>query len=62
MKNHTLIEIVRTILDEYKTLDRFCADAINMMCHATNRLYLHKLLKKTSYEFLTGYKSNVSYF
>ena len=33
-----------------------------MMCHATNRLYLHKLLKKTSYELLTGNKPNVSYF
>ena len=61
-KNHTLIEMVRTILDEYKTSDRFWAEAINMMCHATNRLYLHKLLKKTSYELLTGNKSNVSYF
>jgi hypothetical protein len=36
--------------------------AINTVCHATNRLYLHKLLKKTSYEFLTGNKLNVSYF
>jgi hypothetical protein len=35
---------------------------INMTCHATNCLYLHKLLKKTSYELLTGNKPNVSYF
>jgi transposase InsO family protein len=61
-KNRTLIEMVRTMLDEYKTLDRFWAEAINTTCHATNRLYLHKLLKKTSYELLTGNKSNVSYF
>jgi hypothetical protein len=33
-----------------------------MACHATNCLYLHKLLKKTSYEFLTGKKTSVSYF
>ncbi len=33
-----------------------------MACHATNRLYLNKLLKKTSYELLTGNKSNISYF
>jgi hypothetical protein len=33
-----------------------------MTCHASNRLYLHKLLKKTSYELLTGNKYNVSYF
>jgi hypothetical protein len=31
-------------------------------CHALNRLYLHHLLKKTSYELLTGNKPNVSYF
>jgi hypothetical protein len=35
---------------------------INTACYATNRLYLHKLLKKTSYELLTGNKRNVSYF
>jgi hypothetical protein len=61
-KNHTLIEMARTMPDEYKTSDRFWAEAINTTCHATNRLYLDKLLKKTSYEFLTGNKPNVSYF
>jgi hypothetical protein len=33
-----------------------------MAWHVTNHLYLHKLLKKTSYELLTGNKSSVSYF
>jgi transposase InsO family protein len=61
-KNRTLIKMVRTMLDEYKTSDWFWAEAINMACHVTNRLYLHKLLKKTSYELLTGNKPNVSYF
>jgi hypothetical protein len=61
-KNRTLIEMARTMLDEYMTSDRFWAEAINMMCHATNNLYLHKLLKKTSYDLLTGKKPNVSYF
>jgi hypothetical protein len=61
-KNHTLIEMVRTMLDEYKTSDRFSAEAINTACHATNRLYLYKLLKKISYDLLAGNKSNVSYF
>jgi hypothetical protein len=54
--------MARTMLDEYKTSDRFWVEAINTMCHATNHLYLHKLLKKTSYELLTGNKPNVSYF
>jgi hypothetical protein len=50
------------MLDEYKTSDQFRAEVINTACHATNRLYLHKLLKKTSYELLTSNKPNVSYF
>ena len=36
--------------------------AVNTACHAINRLYLHKKLKKTSYELLTGNKPKVSYF
>jgi transposase InsO family protein len=44
-KNRTLIEMTRTMLDEYKTSDRFWAEVINTACHATNSLYLHKLLK-----------------
>jgi transposase InsO family protein len=61
-KNRTLIEMARTMLDEYKTSDRFWVEAINTTCHATNLIYLHKLLKKISYELLTDNKSNVSYF
>jgi hypothetical protein len=61
-KNRTLIEMARTILNEYKTSDWFWAEAINTACHATNRLYLHKLLKKTSYKLLSGNKPTVSYF
>jgi hypothetical protein len=33
-----------------------------MTCHTVNRLYVHRLLKKISYEFLTGNKSNILYF
>jgi transposase InsO family protein len=61
-KNRTLIESRRIMLDEYKTSDHFWVEAINMTCHAINRLYLHRLLKKTPYELLTGNKPNVSYF
>jgi transposase InsO family protein len=43
-KNCTLIEMERTMLGEYNTSDRFWAEAINTAYHATNRLYLHKLL------------------
>jgi hypothetical protein len=61
-KNRTLLDMARTTLDEYKTPDRFWAEVINTACYTINRLYLHRILKKTSYELLTGKKPNVSYF
>jgi hypothetical protein len=60
-KNRTLIDMVRTMLGEFKTPERFWSEAVNTACHAINRLYLHCLLKNTSYELLTGNKPNVSY-
>jgi hypothetical protein len=54
--------MVRTMLGEFKTPERFWSEAVNTACHAINRVYLHRLLKKTSYELLTGNKPNVSYF
>jgi hypothetical protein len=38
------------------------AEAINTTCYSVNRLYVHRILKKTSYKLLTGKKPNVSYF
>jgi hypothetical protein len=61
-KNRTLLDMARTMLNEYKTPDRFWAEAINTAWYSINRLYLHRILKKKSYELLTGKKSNVSYF
>jgi hypothetical protein len=61
-KNRTLIDTARTMLGEYKTPERFWSEAVNTACHAINRLYLHRLLKKTSYELLTCNKPNVSNF
>jgi hypothetical protein len=61
-KNRTLLDMARTMLDEYKTPDRFWAEEINTVCYSINRLYLQQILKKTSYELLTGKKPNVLYF
>jgi transposase InsO family protein len=61
-KNRSLIDMAITMLGEYKTPERFWSEAMNTACHAINRLYLHRLLKKASYELLTGNKPNVSYF
>jgi hypothetical protein len=60
-KNRTLMDMARTMLEEYKTLDQFWTEAINTVCYS-NRLYHHRILKKTSYELLTRKKPNVSYF
>jgi hypothetical protein len=54
--------MAKIMLDEYKTSDLFWVKVVNMAYHVTNRLYLHKILKKTSYDLLTGNKSSVSYF
>jgi transposase InsO family protein len=59
MKIRTLIDMARTMLGEYKTPERFWSEDMNTAYHAINRLYLHRLLKKTSYELLTGNKPNV---
>jgi transposase InsO family protein len=61
-KNRMLIDMARTMLGEYTAPERFWSEVVNTACHAINWLYLHRLLKKTSYELLTGNKPNVSYF
>ena len=54
--------MARTMLDEYKMPRHFWAEAVEIACQATNRLYLHKLLSKIAYELLTGNKPQVGYF
>ena len=61
-KNRTLVEMARTMLDEYKMPHCFWIDAIDTGCHIINRVYLHKFFKKTAYELLTNKKPNVSSF
>jgi transposase InsO family protein len=53
-KNRTLLDMASTMFDEYKTPDRIWAEAINTAYYSINRLYLHRILIKTSYELLTG--------
>jgi hypothetical protein len=48
--------------EKYKTSDQFWAKVVNRAYHAISWLYLHRLLKKTCYEFLIENKPNVSYF
>jgi transposase InsO family protein len=40
-KNRTLMDMARTMVEEYKTSDQFWAEAIKIACYSINRLYLH---------------------
>jgi transposase InsO family protein len=53
-KNQTLVEMASTMLDEYRTPRRYWAEAINTVCHVSNRIFLQAFLKKTSYELRFG--------
>jgi len=45
-KNRTLIDMSRAMLSEYNVNDSFWAEAINMACYYSNRLYCHHMLEK----------------
>ena len=47
-KNRTLVEMARSMLDEYKSPHSFWAEAVNTACHASNRLFLRKRLHMSS--------------
>ncbi|WVZ80907.1 hypothetical protein U9M48_028344 [Paspalum notatum var. saurae] len=47
-KNHTLVEMARTMLDEHRTPRRFWAEAVNTTCYIANRIFLRAFLGKTS--------------
>ena len=61
-KNTILIDMVRSMLSEYNVSQSFWAEAINMACYCSNRMYCHPLKQKTPYELLNGRKPNIAYF
>nr|CAD40731.2 OSJNBa0072D21.17 [Oryza sativa Japonica Group]CAE05285.2 OSJNBa0084N21.3 [Oryza sativa Japonica Group] len=60
-KNRVLVEMARTMLDEYKTPRKFWAKAINTACYISNRVFLRSKLEKTSYELRFGHRPKVSH-
>jgi hypothetical protein len=61
-KNHTLVEMARTMLDEHRTPMRFWADAISTTCYISNRIFLRSILHLTPFELRFGHKPSVSHF
>ena len=61
-KNRTIIEMARTMLNEFKSPYNFWGEAVATAVHATNRLFLHPFHNKTAYELITGNKPNIMYF
>jgi transposase InsO family protein len=61
-KNHTLVEMARTMLNEHRTPRRFWTDAINTACYISNWIFLHSILHLTPFELRFGRKSFVSHF
>jgi hypothetical protein len=54
--------MAKTMLEEHRTPRRFWAEAINIVCHVSNRIFLRAFLNKTSYEQQFGWPPKVSHF
>jgi transposase InsO family protein len=61
-KNHTLVEMARTMLDEHRTHRRFWANAISTACYISNRIFLRSILYLTPFELCFGHKPSISHF
>jgi hypothetical protein len=61
-KNHTLVEMARTMIDEHRTPRRFWADAISIACYISNQIFLCSILHLTPFELCFGCKLSVSHF
>jgi hypothetical protein len=59
-KNHTLVEMARTMLDEHRTPRSFWVDAISTACYISNRILLRSILHLTPYELCFGHMPSIS--
>lgn len=60
-KNRTLVEMARTMLDEFTTPRKFWTEAISAACFISNRVFLRTILHKTPYELRFGRRPKVSH-
>ncbi|GJX38601.1 retrovirus-related pol polyprotein from transposon TNT 1-94 [Tanacetum coccineum] len=61
MKNRTLIEATRTMLDDSKLPTTFWAKAVSTACYVQNRVLIVKPHNKTPYEFFRGFKPAIGF-
>ncbi|CAL8083505.1 unnamed protein product [Prunus armeniaca] len=61
-KNRVLVEMARVMLSSKNLAKHFWAEAVNMACYISNRVFLRSGTKQTPYEIWKGKKPNVSYF
>ena len=60
-KNRVLVEMARTMLNEYNLLKYFWAEVINTACYLSNRVFIRPILNKTPYELWNERKPKISY-
>jgi hypothetical protein len=60
-KNRTIVEMVRTMLDEHRTPRRFWANAISTAYYISNQIFLRSILHLTFFELRFGRKPFVSH-
>jgi hypothetical protein len=60
-KNHTLVEMARTVLNEHRTPRSFWADAIGTAYYISNRIFMHLIMYLTPFELCFGRKPSVSH-
>jgi hypothetical protein len=60
-KNHTLVEMARTMLNEYMTPRCFWTDSISIACYILNRIFLRSILHLNPFELSFGRKPFVSH-
>jgi transposase InsO family protein len=61
LKNRTLVEMTRMMLDEHRTPRCFWADVISTAFYISNRIFLHLILHLTPLELHFGRKPSVSH-
>ena len=62
MKNRTLQEMARTMIQETDMAKHFWAEVVNTTCYIQNRISIRYILGKTPYELWKNRKSNISHF